>query len=119
MDTTTLPITPLAGRSRHCHSAAFKATVVDACQYPGVSIVGIALTNGINASLAARGAAVGRTPLLQVDAMWLAAEPADMCSGADRLLARVVLAGRASNFAMAWMLQFFCVKLASETWFLG
>ena len=51
--------------------------------------------------------------------MWLAVELVNMRRGADRLLARVVLAGRSSNFAMAWMLQVFCVKLASETWFLG
>jgi len=40
--------------------------------------------------VAARGAAVSRTPLLQVDAVWLAVEPVDMRSGADRLLACVV-----------------------------
>ncbi len=33
---------------------------------------------------------MSRTPLLQVDAVWLAVEPVDMRSGADRLLARVV-----------------------------
>ena len=31
-----------------------------------------------------------RTPLLQVDAVWLAVEPVDMRSGANCLLARVV-----------------------------
>lgn len=54
MDTTTPPITPLAGRPRRLHSAAFKATVVDACRHPGVSVAGIALTNGINANLLRR-----------------------------------------------------------------
>ena len=54
MDTTTLSITPLAGRPRRRHSAAFKATVVAACQHPGVSIAGIALANGINANLLRR-----------------------------------------------------------------
>lgn len=33
---------------------------------------------------------MSRTPVLQVDAVWLAVEPVDMRSGADRLLARVV-----------------------------
>lgn len=31
-----------------------------------------------------------RTPLMQVEAVWLAVEPIDMRAGADRLLARVV-----------------------------
>ncbi len=31
-----------------------------------------------------------RTPLIRVDALWLAAQPVDMRAGADRLLARVV-----------------------------
>ena len=31
-----------------------------------------------------------RTPLIQVDALWLAVQPIDMRAGADRLLARVV-----------------------------
>ena len=31
-----------------------------------------------------------RTPLMQVDAVWLAVEPIDMRAGAERLLARVV-----------------------------
>ena len=33
---------------------------------------------------------MSRTPLLQVDALWLAVEPVDMRSGADRQLARVM-----------------------------
>ena len=54
MDSTTLPIKPLAGRPRRRHSATFKATVVAACQHPGASIAGIALANGINANLLRR-----------------------------------------------------------------
>jgi transposase len=37
-----------------------------------------------------RGAAVIRTPLIQIDALWLAVQPIDMRAGADALLARVV-----------------------------
>ena len=33
---------------------------------------------------------MSRTPLLQVDTLWLAVQPIDMRAGADRLLARVV-----------------------------
>lgn len=54
MDTITPFIAPLAGRPRRLHSAAFKATVVDACQHPGVSIAGITMANGINANLLRR-----------------------------------------------------------------
>ena len=54
MDTTIPLVVLLAGRPRRLHSAAFKATVVSACQHPGVSINGIALANGINANLLRR-----------------------------------------------------------------
>ena len=41
-------------RRRRTHSAAFKAKVVSACRQPGVSIAGVALTNGLNANLLRR-----------------------------------------------------------------
>ncbi len=38
-------------RRRRRHSAEFKASVIQACQQPGVSIAAIALANGLNANM--------------------------------------------------------------------
>lgn len=45
---------PGAGRRRGRYSAAFKSSLVAACQQPGVSTAAIALANGINANLLRR-----------------------------------------------------------------
>lgn len=37
-------------RTRRTHSEAFKQSVVSACSEPGVSVAGVALTNGLNAN---------------------------------------------------------------------
>ena len=42
----------MAGRrQRRRHSPEFKASVIDACRKPGVSIAAIALANGLNANM--------------------------------------------------------------------
>ena len=38
-------------RTRRKHSAEFKASVIRACQQPGVSMASVALANGINATM--------------------------------------------------------------------
>lgn len=38
-------------RTRRRHSAEFKASVIEACRRPGVSIASIALANGLNANM--------------------------------------------------------------------
>ena len=38
-------------RTRRKHSAEFKASVVRACQQPGVSMASVALANGLNATM--------------------------------------------------------------------
>jgi transposase len=43
-----------AGRRRRRHSEEFKATVVEACRQPGVSMAAVALANGLNANLLRR-----------------------------------------------------------------
>ena len=50
----------------------------------------IALALSLAVRVAALMATVFRTPLIQVDAVWLAVQPIDMRCGADRLLASVV-----------------------------
>ncbi len=37
-------------RVRRSHSEAFKQSVISACREPGVSVAGVALTNGLNAN---------------------------------------------------------------------
>lgn len=44
----------LARRRRRRYSAEFKAEAVAACQQPGVSMAGVALTRGLNANLLRR-----------------------------------------------------------------
>lgn len=46
----------------------------------------------IVAALMTTSTMAARTPLIQVDALWLAVQPIDMRAGADRLLASVVQA---------------------------
>ena len=49
MDTSSVAI---AGRrQRRRHSPEFKASVIEACRRPGVSIAAIALANGLNANM--------------------------------------------------------------------
>jgi len=40
-----------AGRRRRRHSDEFKASVIQACRQPGVSIAAVALANGLNANM--------------------------------------------------------------------
>lgn len=47
----TLLIAPAGRRHRRRHSADFKASVVQACMQPGVSIAAVALANGLNANM--------------------------------------------------------------------
>ena len=42
---------PPAGRQRRRHSPEFRASVIQACLQPGVSIAAVALANGLNANL--------------------------------------------------------------------
>ncbi len=42
---------PPAGRQRRRHSPEFRASVIQACLQPGVSIAAVALTNGLNANM--------------------------------------------------------------------
>ncbi len=37
-------------RRRRTHSESFKQTVINACQVPGASVAGVALTHGVNAN---------------------------------------------------------------------
>lgn len=47
----TLRLDGPAGRQRRRHSAEFKASVVEACRQPGVSMASVALANGLNATM--------------------------------------------------------------------
>lgn len=38
-------------RRRRIHSAEFKASLIQTCQHPGVSIASVALANGVNANM--------------------------------------------------------------------
>lgn len=49
MDTSL--IQPPARRSRRRHSPEFRASVIRACQQPGVSMAAVALANGLNANM--------------------------------------------------------------------
>lgn len=49
MDTSL--IQPPARRSRRRHTPEFRASVVQACQQPGVSMAAVALANGLNANM--------------------------------------------------------------------
>lgn len=42
---------PPAGRQRRRHSPEFRASVIQACLQPGVSIAAVALANGLNANM--------------------------------------------------------------------
>ena len=42
---------PPAGRQRRRHLPEFRASVIQACLQPGVSIAAVALANGLNANL--------------------------------------------------------------------
>ena len=37
-------------RNRRTHTESFKQSVIDACQVPGTSVAGVALTHGVNAN---------------------------------------------------------------------
>ena len=60
------------GAKRKQHSAEFKASVIQACEQPGVSMAGVALANGLNATMLrkwvtqARGTQPGGTDPLTV-----------------------------------------------------
>ena len=47
----TLQIAVPGRRRRRRHSAEFKASVIQACLQPGVSVASVALANGLNANL--------------------------------------------------------------------
>ncbi len=49
MDTSL--IQPPARRSRRRHTPEFRASVIQACQQPGVSMAAVALANGLNANM--------------------------------------------------------------------
>lgn len=49
MNTNITP--PPAGRQRRRHSPEFRASVIQACLQPGVSIAAVALANGLNANM--------------------------------------------------------------------
>jgi transposase-like protein len=51
---TSVVVESLGRRRRRRHSAEFKASVIQACQQPGVSIAAVALANGLNANLLRR-----------------------------------------------------------------
>ena len=61
-------------RSRRTHTESFKQSVIDACQAPGASVAGVALTHGVNANqvrrwMRERGVVLpSRLPLPMVDA---------------------------------------------------
>ena len=61
-------------RSRRTHTESFKQSVIDACQVPGASVAGVALTHGVNANqvrrwMRERGVVLpSRLPLPMVDA---------------------------------------------------
>ena len=61
-------------RRRRTHTESFKQSVIDACQVPGASVAGVALTHDVNANqvrrwLRERGVALpSRLPLPMVDA---------------------------------------------------
>ena len=47
----TLPIAVQGRRRRRRHSTEFKASVIQACLQPGVSVASVALANGLNANM--------------------------------------------------------------------
>lgn len=47
----TLTIAAPARRTRRRHSAAFRASVIEACRQPGISMAAVALANGLNANM--------------------------------------------------------------------
>ena len=49
MDTSS--VATAGRRQRRRHSPEFKASVIEACRQPGVSIAAIALANGLNANM--------------------------------------------------------------------
>ena len=49
MDTTM--VNAPARRTRRRHSAEFRASVIEACRQPGVSMAAVALANGLNANM--------------------------------------------------------------------
>lgn len=49
MDTSSVAVT--GRRRRRRHSPEFRASVIEACRQPGVSIAAIALANGLNANM--------------------------------------------------------------------
>ena len=61
-------------RRRRTHTESFKQAVINACQVPGTSVAGVALTHGVNANqvrrwLRERGVALpSRLPAAKVDA---------------------------------------------------
>lgn len=51
MDTSQSTSHAPGRRTRRKHSAEFKASVIGACQQPGVSMAAVALANGLNATM--------------------------------------------------------------------
>lgn len=47
----TLTIAAPARRTRRRYSAEFRASVIEACRQPGVSMAAVALANGLNANM--------------------------------------------------------------------
>ena len=117
---TTEQTVGMVRRRRRSYSEEFKADPVAACLLPGMSMVTVALSRGLNANLlrrwvveaertgsgrvSARSAPMGSgsrfvpvalasalaEPVIRIDAAWIAVEPLDMRSGVDTALARVV-----------------------------
>lgn len=72
------------GRRRRSHSAEFKATVIQACAEPGVSVAAVALAHGLNANLVRRwlnGRSVDRVSALVLKVQ-KAAQPVEQPRGA-------------------------------------
>ncbi|MCX7252620.1 IS66 family insertion sequence hypothetical protein [Malikia spinosa] len=59
---------PPAGRQRRRHSPEFRASVIQACLQPGVSIAAVALANGLNANMVRKWVINAQTPSLPTSA---------------------------------------------------
>lgn len=57
---------PPAGRQRRRHSPEFRASVIQACLQPGVSIAAVALANGLNANMVRKWVIEAQRPCLPV-----------------------------------------------------
>jgi len=52
-----------SGRRRRNHSAEFKASVIRACEQPGVSLAAVALANGLNATMVRKWVREAKAPV--------------------------------------------------------